>query len=312
WRIAALRLIRDRLIDAGRGDAAACVARALLGGLGRFDARAHGQGRRRDDTDLTGVADVGGIARRHGDRAATAAATRGPARRPAAALRAAGLRGAALLATALLATALRASAWLATAWLAATLTAGRAAGGRTADRVGRNGEAIAEQERGRDRGRGDGDQRHGAANADGGDGRLEGDVAALAELAADEAEHADRGVDRELSFLGVRIVDELVDAELGVRTDGERRPVEKQELRLAIGVRRDHLVEAHVIADIQDGGLAARGRGMGRGIDRAGNADLLLLRATGICERTEAQREDAGEQQPAQLMHGKTPSRRDV
>src|SRR6185437_8932565 len=108
----------------GRGDAAACVARALLGGLGRFDARAHGQGRRRDDTDLTGVADVGGIARRHGDRAATAAA-----------LRAAGLRGAALLATtllttALLATALRASAWLATAWLAATLTAGRAAGGR--------------------------------------------------------------------------------------------------------------------------------------------------------------------------------------
>ena len=74
---------------------------------------------------------------------------------------------------------------------------------------------------------------------------------ALADLAADQAQHALAGVDRELAGLGGGIEHELVDGELGVGADRQRRAVEEDEMRTIVGVGGDELVGLHVDADAQ-------------------------------------------------------------
>ena len=90
-----------------------------------------------------------------------------------------------------------------------------------------------------------------AADADGAGRRRDGDRSALADLAADQAQHALAGVDRELAGLGAGIEHELVDGELGVGPDRQRRTVEEDEMRTIVGVGGDELVGLHVDADAQ-------------------------------------------------------------
>ncbi len=113
-----------------------------------------------------------------------------------------------------------------------------------------------------------------AADADGARRRGDGDGVGLADLAADQAEHALAGVDGEVAGLGRRIVDELVDGELRVRTDRQRRAVEEHQMGAVVGLRRDQLVGLHVDADAQHA-LGLGGRLAARiAVGRRGDADL--------------------------------------
>ena len=67
----------------------------------------------------------------------------------------------------------------------------------------------------------------------------DGDRMGFADLAADEPEHSSAGIDRQVARLGVGIVDEPVDCELGVGTDGERGAVEENEMSAIIGAGGD-------------------------------------------------------------------------
>src|SRR6185312_8991872 len=65
----------------------------------------------------------------------------------------------------------------------------------------------------------------------------------LAELAADIAEDAARRAERLGAGAGLRVVDELVDRHVRIRSDAHRRFVDEQNLRLAVGAGGDVLVE---------------------------------------------------------------------
>lgn len=125
---------------------------------------------------------------------------------------------------------------------------------------------------------------NGDAAANAGDSRRcpDLDITGLAQLAPDEAKHTDCGVDRQLAAPGCGIEHELIDGELGIGTDAERRAVEKKQLCLAAGVGRDALFEDDLVADHQ-GPLVAVGLRAGGGrIDRAGDADADQI---GRCRR---------------------------
>jgi len=70
-------------------------------------------------------------------------------------------------------------------------------------------------------------------------------------LPPDQAQHALAGTDRDLADLGVGIVDEFVDSELGVRPDSERRAVEEDEMGAVVRAGADHFVGLHIDADAQ-------------------------------------------------------------
>jgi len=68
------------------------------------------------------------------------------------------------------------------------------------------------------------------ADANGRRRRPQDDVGLLADLAANEAKHALGGAERERARLGVGVVDELVEHDIGVGSDGEGGLVDKQHL----------------------------------------------------------------------------------
>ena len=122
------------------------------------------------------------------------------------------------------------------------------------------------------------DEGDAAADGDRGRGRLEGDVLLVAHLAADVAQQARGDVRHHVARLFLGIVDELVDHELRVGGDRERRLVGEEDLRLAGVLRRDALVAHDVVAD-EEGALRLVGRlADGVGIDRGGDADRRLIR----------------------------------
>ncbi len=90
-----------------------------------------------------------------------------------------------------------------------------------------------------------------AADADRVGRRVDDDRPVLADLAADQAQHALAGVDRELAGLGIGIEHELVDGELGIGPDRQRRAVEKEQMGAVVGAGGDELVGLHVDADAQ-------------------------------------------------------------
>jgi hypothetical protein len=116
---------------------------------------------------------------------------------------------------------------------------------------------------------------NGDAAADAGNGRWRSnfDVARLAQLSADEAEHANRGVDRQLATAGRGVEHELVDGQFRVRADAERGPVEKEQLRLAARVGGDALLEDDIVADRQGSLVAIRLDAGGGRVDGPGDAD---------------------------------------
>jgi hypothetical protein len=101
-------------------------------------------------------------------------------------------------------------------------------------------------------------------------------ASSAAQLAADIAQQAARCAHRQLAGAGFRVIDELVDRQVGIGTDRHRRLIEKQQLGLPVGFGGDALVEHDFLADDQLSHGSA-GRPAGRlGIDRAADPDPLL------------------------------------
>jgi len=117
-------------------------------------------------------------------------------------------------------------------------------------------------------------------------------VVLLAELAADKAEDAAGQVGRELAGPGGRVEDELVDHHVGVRADGHRRLVDKQDLGLTFRPRGDAFLEDDVLPEDQLSRRGSRPDPGGVGVDRAVDADALL--------RSDGARHSEAEQQRSQ------------
>ena len=112
-----------------------------------------------------------------------------------------------------------------------------------------------------------------AANAERGGRRADRGTAGGADLAADEAEHPLRHRDDHLARRTVGVVDEAVDDHFRIRSDGQGRLVEEQDLRLAGAGRDDPLLEDDVLADEERAGCAAGRRARRVRIDGRGRAD---------------------------------------
>jgi hypothetical protein len=94
-------------------------------------------------------------------------------------------------------------------------------------------------------------------------------------------QHALAGVDRELAGLGVGIEHELVDGELGVGPDRQRRAVEEQQMRAVVGAGGDELVGLHVDADAQHALGLLRRLAERIAVGRRGDTDLRCRIADG-------------------------------
>jgi hypothetical protein len=134
---------------------------------------------------------------------------------------------------------------------------------------------LAEQEKRRDRRAVYLEQDDAAAHRYRAGRRIKGDVLLLADLAADVTENAGRHGRRKIAALLVRVENELVDQDLGVARDGQRRLVGEEQLRLADARRLDALVADDVMADHELAKRLVRDLARRIGVDGCGDADLL-------------------------------------
>ncbi len=101
-------------------------------------------------------------------------------------------------------------------------------------------------------------------------------VILLAQLAADIAQQAARRAHRQLAGAALRVINELIDREIGIGADRHRRFIEKHELGLPGFAGGDAFVEDDVLADHQPARRRAWRRPGRIGIDCAADPDPLL------------------------------------
>src|SRR5580700_5744323 len=129
----------------------------------------------------------------------------------------------------------------------------------------------------------------------------------LAEFAADKAQQPARRRHRQLAGAGTRIVDELVDRQIGVGADRHRGLIKEEKLRLPDIGHGDALVKHHLLAYYQRPRAAPRRCAGGLLIDGAADADALLSQS-GPAAKQQRDRTHWKERKRCKLRH-RAPSR---
>ena len=138
-------------------------------------------------------------------------------------------------------------------------------------------------------------------------------VVLLAELAADVAQNPARRAHRQLAGAALRVIDELINGQIGIRPDRHGRLVNEQQLGLAGFACGNALVEHDILADDEPACRAARRRALRFGIDRAIDPDLLLRPAVNRTGRNQQPRQQRDPQrQRRKTGHPHSPEARRV